>query len=481
MKVHYYLSFLPLFLIGIIFLQQNKTNNKSIEIIYFKQNDVSALLDTINNVVEKNRVPILYFNADWCGPCKRITKSIQDGNVDKYNKITLIVIDERICSEIFIFFQIRHVPYIAQVDASFNIINNNILNISVSNKWKKPNKDLDSFLLDLYHERPAEELQKEIEEKNKVNKLNEFEGKIKSDTSLSIYSRNNNKLKFDKYLYNLDLKYVEIDNINDTMRLNSLGDKQAFSIKLYASILEPKDLIEVLNLFLKIKKIQTIDIVIKQSIPNQLFELSHLKHLSIYCMGNNEIKNLNKIGQFKNLETLYFASTNDINHINNLDDNLLNLKELVFHGLNIVPHWILNSPNLAYLECYFLKSENLELIGKIKNLKYLKTNKFNKDFNELKHLNVLILSDESEEYSNLDALQELEVLIIDNKYLKELPDANNFKKLKVLKLSNNLNLTSIPESYSSLEKLDYLLISNNEKLVNSLHTNLSKVKYFIGN
>lgn len=483
MKLAFYLVLLTLTTLGISYVALSQPSKNINERIYFEHNEISILKDTINNVINRNKTPILYFKADWCGPCKKIAKSIETGNIDKYDKITLIILDERVCNNIFMFFELRHVPYFVHVDTSMNIINNNILNKTVSNRWKNPNKYLDTFLSDLYPERSDEELKQEQNQRNKNSDMDMFHHKLSSDTTLSFYSRNYKGIDFDSHLYDSGLKFVEIQNILDTLELGNIEGKKAFSIRLYANLLAPQDLNKVMDLLLRIQNIHSIYLIFNGSIPNQIFGLSALKNLYLgEVSGDGKINNFSRITELRNLQSIHVYSSKPLVGIDKINGYLLNLKEIVLWGTDILPSWIFKYPNLRYLSFNSSSRKNLDKLTDLKNLEYLGTNQFHKNIQYLNTLKVLSISDKSKSFFEIDSKLNLEVLVINsNDSLTYLPDAHYLPNLRALIIHDSPNLGSIPVNYSSLTKLDYVYVWKNEKLANALKTNLFNVKNFISN
>jgi thioredoxin 1 len=72
--------------------EKSKSSVASVDYYATYQND--SLSSVIRQEIAKSQRPVLYFYADWCGPCRRFRESLDDEQVQKaLAKTTLIKIN----------------------------------------------------------------------------------------------------------------------------------------------------------------------------------------------------------------------------------------------------------------------------------------------------------------------------------------------------------------------------------------------------
>lgn len=187
--------------------------------------------------------------------------------------------------------------------------------------------------------------------------------------------------------------------------------------------------------------------------------------------------NINKIPEavkkFQNLETFILCADDSIKIIPSWIEEISNLKELTFRGLNIkdFPQSIGNLTSLKKLN--LSNNKLVSLPESLKNLHNLK--KLDLRYNSLRSLperfgNLANLKKLDMNYRNLLStlpesfgnLKSLEILRINKNKLIALPESfGNLESLKGLELENN-QLRALPKSMENLKSLEYINLNNNE-------------------
>lgn len=90
-------TFLNYMILLILILSSCSSNNSKTTFDYLKIDDKmprDTFDQLIKNEYQKEKIPVLYFTADWCAPCKEVKKNLEDKEVKKaLNQFTFVEID----------------------------------------------------------------------------------------------------------------------------------------------------------------------------------------------------------------------------------------------------------------------------------------------------------------------------------------------------------------------------------------------------
>jgi thioredoxin 1 len=90
---------------------------KAVVAEYTQADDPQAFAQFLRQVTPANRVPIIYFYADWCGPCKRFRAALPSEQVDEaLRQAALIKVNVDSCQELAAYYGISAVPTFIKVD-----------------------------------------------------------------------------------------------------------------------------------------------------------------------------------------------------------------------------------------------------------------------------------------------------------------------------------------------------------------------------
>lgn len=124
-------------LVGILYAcWQSATHpsNPRASVIDYTQADApSALVPVIRRATAAHRVPIVYFYADWCGPCRRFRAALSSEQVDEALKqATIIKVNVDSCQDLAAYYHVTAVPTFVKVNAQGEPVAS-----ITSDKWKE--------------------------------------------------------------------------------------------------------------------------------------------------------------------------------------------------------------------------------------------------------------------------------------------------------------------------------------------------------
>jgi thioredoxin 1 len=84
---------------------------------YKQVDDLGAFTQFLHQTAPANRVPIVYFYADWCGPCRRFRAALPSEQVDEaLQQATVIKVNVDSCQELAAYYHVTAVPTFVKVD-----------------------------------------------------------------------------------------------------------------------------------------------------------------------------------------------------------------------------------------------------------------------------------------------------------------------------------------------------------------------------
>lgn len=91
---------------------------KAVVTDYKQADDPQALAQFVRSATPAHRVPIVYFYADWCGPCRRFRAALPSKQVDEALKQAAIIkINVDSCQDLAAYYHVTAVPTFVKVDA----------------------------------------------------------------------------------------------------------------------------------------------------------------------------------------------------------------------------------------------------------------------------------------------------------------------------------------------------------------------------
>lgn len=91
---------------------------KTIVTEYKQEDSPQALSQFVRNTVPAPRVAIVYFYADWCGPCRRFRVALPSEQVDEaLQRAALIKVNVDSCQELAAYYHVTAVPTFVKLDA----------------------------------------------------------------------------------------------------------------------------------------------------------------------------------------------------------------------------------------------------------------------------------------------------------------------------------------------------------------------------
>ncbi|WP_055446183.1 thioredoxin family protein [Lacinutrix mariniflava] len=108
-------------------------DSKEVEIIEFGLGTNYTLNELINDQISKSKVPIVYFYADWCAPCKKFSKALKNTLLKQtLNKTVLIKVNVDNNEELAISYSVSAIPTFIKAGK------NGVVKASItSGEWKE--------------------------------------------------------------------------------------------------------------------------------------------------------------------------------------------------------------------------------------------------------------------------------------------------------------------------------------------------------
>ena len=104
---------------------------KAMVAVYHSTQQGPDFVRFLQQAVPAGRIPVVYFYADWCGPCRRFRAALPSHEVDEaLQRATLIKVNVDSCQELADAYGVQAVPTFVKVDAQ-----GRALAIITSDKW----------------------------------------------------------------------------------------------------------------------------------------------------------------------------------------------------------------------------------------------------------------------------------------------------------------------------------------------------------
>jgi len=93
-------------------------SRKAVIAEYTQHGTLVAFAQFVRSATRGQRVPVVYFYADWCGPCRRFRAALSSDPVDEApQQTTLIKVNVDSCQELAAYYNVTAVPTFMKVDA----------------------------------------------------------------------------------------------------------------------------------------------------------------------------------------------------------------------------------------------------------------------------------------------------------------------------------------------------------------------------
>ena len=110
---HYLLAMLLLTACG----ESATRSSKAVVTEYKQAGRPEAFAQFVRNAGSAKRVPVIYFYADWCGPCRRFRAALPSEQVDEALKqATIIKVNIDSCRDLADYYNVTAVPTFVKVD-----------------------------------------------------------------------------------------------------------------------------------------------------------------------------------------------------------------------------------------------------------------------------------------------------------------------------------------------------------------------------
>ncbi len=115
--------------------QETKAEDNITKVEYTSEiGNEEALTQRLSTSLDNGKIPVIYFSAGWCGPCRSLKATFPDEKVQTAMKdVELIMVDVDKEPDLATKYGVRYIPYLIKVDK-----NGKVLDSISATAWGSP-------------------------------------------------------------------------------------------------------------------------------------------------------------------------------------------------------------------------------------------------------------------------------------------------------------------------------------------------------